>query len=43
MGRILKEMGVIDHVVHTQMEEDKFELGLYVGLLKALHKLLASR
>lgn len=25
MGRILKEMGVLDHSIHKQMEEDKLE------------------
>jgi hypothetical protein len=34
MGRILKEMGVVDHSIHMQMEEDTFEIGLYIGLLK---------
>ena len=34
MGRILKEMGVVDHSIHMQMEEDRFEPGLYVFLLK---------
>jgi len=31
---ILKEMGVLNHSIHAQMKEDKFESGLYVGLLK---------
>jgi hypothetical protein len=34
MGRILKEMGVVDHSIHMKMEEDMFEPGLYIGLLK---------
>ena len=34
MGRILKEMVVVDHSIHEKMEEGKFEPGLYVGLLK---------
>jgi hypothetical protein len=34
MGKILKEMGVVDHSIHMKMEEDTFELGLYIGLLK---------
>jgi hypothetical protein len=33
MGRILKEMGVVYHSIHMQMEEDTFEPSLYVGLL----------
>jgi hypothetical protein len=34
MGRILKEMGVVDDSIHKQMEEEKFEPGLYVGHLE---------
>ena len=34
MGRILKEMGVVDDLIHMQMEEEKLEPGLYVGVLK---------
>ena len=34
MGRILKEMVVVDHSIHEKMEEGKFEPCLYVGLLK---------
>ena len=34
MGRILKEMGAIDDSIHKQMEEEKFEAGLYVGRLE---------
>jgi len=34
MGKILEDMGVVDDSIHLQMEEDKFEPGLYVGLLK---------
>ena len=34
MGRILKEMGVVDDLIHMQMEEEKLEPGLYVGIFK---------
>jgi len=34
MGRILKEIGVVDDLIHMQMEEEKLEPGLYVGILK---------
>eukprot|EP01018_Ginkgo_biloba_P007841 Gb_06198 [translate_table: standard] len=36
MARIFKDMGIIDDSILTQMEEERFEPGLYVGLLKEL-------
>lgn len=34
MGIILNEMGVIDHSIHVQMDEEKFEPSFHIGLLK---------
>jgi hypothetical protein len=34
MGRILKEMDVLDQYSHMQIEEEKLELDLHVGVLK---------
>lgn len=38
MGRILKEMGVLDHSIHKQMEEDKLEPELLQNMHVKIHQ-----